>query len=82
MVTFHDDEFADALERETGSRPPWAPGAFASPEADVLTSLERIRHCPWLVSREARGFVFDVVTGRLDEVESRPAGGPPPPQPG
>jgi carbonic anhydrase len=70
MTSFADDDLLDGLEGETGIRPPWAPGAFPDPDTDVRASLERIRTCPWLVSPEARGFVFDVVTGRLRDVEA------------
>ncbi len=69
MTTFTDPELLDALGHEVGSRPPWSPGAFSEPEGDVRTSLRRIRTCSWLVSTQARGFVFDVVTGRLAEVD-------------
>jgi carbonic anhydrase len=32
-------------------------------------SVAAVRHCPWLPHREdVRGFVFDVATGRMDEV--------------
>jgi carbonic anhydrase len=68
MVTVDDAAFLDMLEGETGVRPTWSPGAFAKPEDDVRTSLRRIRNCPWLVSTRARGFVFDVTTGALNEV--------------
>jgi carbonic anhydrase len=68
MVTFHDEELLDQLERDSGVRPVWSPGAFATPEEDVRVSLERIRSCPWLISTEARGFVFDVESGQLTEV--------------
>jgi carbonic anhydrase len=68
MTTIDDDDILDALEAETGRRPTWSPQAFTRPEDDVAASLERIRSCPWLVSTEARGFVFDVVNGELREV--------------
>jgi carbonic anhydrase len=70
MTTIDDGDFLDALEAETGQRPTWSPQAFARPEDDVAASLQQIRSCPWLVSTEARGFVFDVVTGELREVLS------------
>lgn len=63
-----DDPFLDELERETGVRPAWTPGGFADPFEDVARSLEVLRGCPWLVSTDARGFVFDVDTGELVEV--------------
>jgi carbonic anhydrase len=68
MAMIDDEDFLDELESESGVRPTWKPGGFAKPEDDVRASLERIRACPWLVSTEARGFVFDVATGHLIEV--------------
>jgi carbonic anhydrase len=68
MATIDDGEFLDSLEAETGVRPAWSPQAFARAEDDVALSLERIRTCPWLISTEARGFVFDVDSGALREV--------------
>ncbi len=65
-----DDRFLDELERETGHRPTWTPGAFTDPFDDVRVSLRRLQSCPWLLSRDARGFVFDVGTGELAEVDA------------
>jgi carbonic anhydrase len=63
-----DQDFLDQLEAETGQRPSWTPGAFSDPFADVRVSLRRLHACPWLLSKDARGFVFDVQTGELSEV--------------
>lgn len=69
MEGLDDDELATALERETGSRPQWRAGGFADPVADVRASLKRVREDPFIPSRDqVRGFVFDVITGRLEEV--------------
>lgn len=69
MQGLDDESFAATLEAETGSRPAWTAGGFADPAEDVARSAERIRSTPWIPSRDAvRGFVFDVATGRLDEV--------------
>lgn len=65
-----DEEFAAALERETGSRPAWRAGGFSDAAADVRLAARRIRECPYIPSRDqVRGFVFDVDSGRLDEVD-------------
>jgi carbonic anhydrase len=64
-----DEAFATSLEQEVGSRPPWVAGGFSDVREDVRRSLEAVRSCPWLVeSGAARGFVFDVESGQLDEV--------------
>ena len=72
MVTFTDDEFRAALERETGLRPTWSPETFPDPTADVRQSMARIRANPFIPHKDhVRGFVYDVTTGRLDEVSGR-----------
>ena len=69
MVTFRDDEVKDAIEKDTGLRPPFALEAFADLEADVRQSIRRIEACPFLPVRDrVRGFVYAVETGRLREV--------------
>lgn len=69
MLTFTDDEFKQAIHDETGIKPPWAAESFNDPAADVRQSLRRIESSPFVTRHESlRGFVFDVATGRLDEV--------------
>jgi carbonic anhydrase len=63
-----DEEFADLVERTTGSRPPWPARTFTDVDADVLESVRILRACPYLLSDEVRGTVYDVGTGRLREV--------------
>jgi carbonic anhydrase len=63
-----DVSFADLVEQATGRRPPWAARAFTDVEDDVRESMRLIRECPYLVSREVRGTVYDVETGQLREV--------------
>jgi carbonic anhydrase len=69
MQTFTDDEFAEKLERETGTRPEWRAHSFADLEQDVRDSIETIRNSPFIPrTGSVRGFVYDVDTGRLREV--------------
>ena len=69
MVTFRDDEVKDRIEAETGLRPSFALEAFADVEEDVRQSVRRIQACPFIpVKDRIRGFVYDVKTGRLNEV--------------
>jgi carbonic anhydrase len=69
MLSFSDDEFRDAIEKDTGIRPPWAAEAFADLDADVRQSIARIKVSPFLPHTESvRGFVYDVESGRLREV--------------
>jgi carbonic anhydrase len=69
LQTFTDEEFADALERETGERPSWAARTFADLEEDVRDGIRRIRESPFIPRRRTvRRFVYDVETGRVREV--------------
>jgi carbonic anhydrase len=64
-----EDEFKVAVEAETGIRPPWAVEAFTDVASDVRQSVARIMASPFIPHKDAvRGFVFDVATGKLDEV--------------
>ena len=63
-----DEEFADLVERTTGSRPPWPARMFTDLDADVRESIRRVRESPYLLSTEVRGTVYDVATGRLREI--------------
>jgi carbonic anhydrase len=58
----------DAIEQATGVRPDWPVQGFADVEEDVRESVRRLRECPYLVSTEVRGTVYDVDTGLLREV--------------
>jgi carbonic anhydrase len=69
MFTLTDDEFADRLERETGSRPAWRANAFSDLEQAVRDGIERIRSSPFVPRADrVRGFVYEVETGRLREI--------------
>jgi len=69
MLTFKDDEVKRAIESEVGIRPPFALEAFANPEEDVRQSVARIQASPFIPNKTSvRGFVYDVRTGRLNEV--------------
>ena len=69
MLTFTDEQFADILEKESGQRPSWSANAFGDLEGDVRDSITRITDSPFVKhTSSVRGFVFDVATGRLNEV--------------
>jgi carbonic anhydrase len=69
MLTFTDDGFKASIEKDTGIRPAWAAEAFSDEAEDVRQSLKRIHNSPFIpVKDSVRGFVFDVATGRLNEV--------------
>ncbi len=70
MLTFRDAELKEAIQKETGIRPPFAIDAFSDVEDDVRQSIARIHASPFVVHKDAiRGFVFEVETGRLREVK-------------
>lgn len=69
MMRFTEDEFRDAIEKETGVRPTFPLHAFSDLEGDVREGLRRVHESPFLLHRDAvRGFIFDVATGKLHEV--------------
>ena len=69
MVTFKDDDVKAAIEADTGLRPTFAMEAFPDVEEDVRQSIRRIEACPFIpVKNRVRGFVYEVETGRLNEV--------------
>jgi carbonic anhydrase len=68
MLSFVDSELADRIEAETGSRPAFELGAFRDLEEDVRRSIARIEASPFVPHKQVRGFVYDVDTGRLEEV--------------
>lgn len=71
MLTFSDDAVKADIERETGLRPPFALEAFSDLENDVRQSIRRIEASPYIPNRDkVRGFVYDVTSGRLNEVQA------------
>jgi carbonic anhydrase len=69
MLTFKDDDFRRQIQDETGVKPAWAAEAFDDLETDVRQSIARIKSSPFIPNKDnIRGFIYDVKTGRLDEV--------------
>jgi carbonic anhydrase len=70
MQKITDDGFRLELQETTGIAPAFAIESFKDVEEDVRQSLRRVRSSPFLPHREVvRGFVYDVDTHRLREVE-------------
>jgi carbonic anhydrase len=70
MLTFQDDAVKAQIKDEIGLRPPFALEAFPDVDDDVRQSMARVRANPFIPRRDnVRGFVYDVKTGRLHEVE-------------
>jgi carbonic anhydrase len=71
MQKITDDGFRAELQESTGVAPAFAIESFGDVEADVRQSILRVRQSPFLLHREVvRGFVYDVDTHRLREVEA------------
>ncbi|OBK13548.1 beta-class carbonic anhydrase [Mycobacterium asiaticum] len=69
MLTFTDDEFKRSIQEETGIKPPWAAESFPDLAEDVRQSLRRLENSPFVTKHTSlRGFIFDVATGKLEEV--------------
>ena len=69
MLTFSDDEFKAQVQKDTGIKPEWAAEAFDDLEGDVRQSIARIKASPFIPYKDGvRGFVYDVKSGRLQEV--------------
>jgi carbonic anhydrase len=69
MLTFTDDEFKKSIQEEIGIKPAWAAEAFGDLDADVRQSIARIQASAFVPKKDSiRGFVFDVATGKLNEV--------------
>ncbi|MGW1545217.1 beta-class carbonic anhydrase [Streptomyces sp. NPDC002309] len=64
------EDFRTELEAEVGQRPAWAVESFTDVDQDVRQSMRRVRSSPFLLhTDDVRGFVFDVRTGRLREID-------------
>ncbi|MGK3938911.1 carbonic anhydrase [Streptomyces sp. RP5T] len=65
------EDFRNELEMEVGQRPAWAVEAFRDVDQDVRQSMQRVRTSPFLLhTDDVRGFVFDVKTGLLREIDA------------
>lgn len=70
MQKITDDGFRAELREATGVAPSFAIESFGDADEDVRQSIRRVRRCPFLPHVDVvRGFVYDVDTHRLREVE-------------
>jgi carbonic anhydrase len=70
MQTLTDDGFRMELQETTGVAPAFAIESFTDVEEDVRQSIRRVRSSPFIPHREnVRGFVYDIDTHRLREIE-------------
>ena len=70
MLTFKDEQLQQRLKEETGQDASNVPfHAFSNVEENLLAQLKKIRQSPFLpASIDLHGFVYDVETGKLNEV--------------
>jgi carbonic anhydrase len=70
MQTLTDDGFRAELQQATGVAPAFAIESFVDVDSDVRQSIMRVRRSPFLPHTDnVRGFVYDVDTHLLREVE-------------
>ena len=70
MLTIDDGAFRAQLREETGEEPHWSTEAFSDLDENVRSSIARIQANPFIPNKgSVRGFVYDVDTGRLREVQ-------------
>jgi carbonic anhydrase len=73
FTTFSDQELNAKLAAETGD---WSPApmtffAYSDPEQNTREQIRKVRSHPWIAKDvPVRGFVFDMETGLLSEVDS------------
>lgn len=73
MLTFKDEELRAKLQKQTGTATV-APShfhAFSDLEDDVREQIQKVKSHPWIPEHiPVRGFIFDVKTGKLNEVST------------
>jgi carbonic anhydrase len=72
MLTFKNDDLKSRLKKETKvtAVSPETFHAFSDVETNVREQIQKVKSHPWIPKGiPVRGFVYDVKTGRLKEVE-------------
>ncbi len=71
MLTFKDDDVKTQIAKDVGIKPQFALESFSDLEEDVRQSISRIQASPFIPNKSnVRGFVYDVNSGRLEEVRA------------
>jgi len=73
MLTFTDADLVQRLEKRTGTavHSPSHFHAFQDLESNVRRQIQKIRAHPWVPQEiRLRGFIYDVRTGKLNEVRA------------
>ena len=70
LQRIREDDFRDELLEELGVKPRWLVESFRDPYVDVRQSMQRLEITPFITHKDLiRGFVYNVTTGILEEVE-------------
>jgi carbonic anhydrase len=73
MLSLTDDGFRAELQQATGVAPPFAIESFTDLDADVRQSILRVRRSRFLLHHDVvRGFVYDIDSHRMREVQVDP----------
>ncbi len=76
LIGFAPDEFKAEIKAETGVEPPWESLTISDLDEDLRRAVAHVQGNPLLPHSDmVRGFVYDVTTGELREVESLEAAG-------
>jgi carbonic anhydrase len=67
MMNLPDEELKSEIREELGSAPPFELGGFSDLYESVRSAMAKIKESPFL-GNAVRGFVYDVKTGRLEEI--------------
>ena len=73
MLTFKDEDLLGRLEKETGAmaHSPNHFHAFSELDTNLRRQIAKLRSHPWVPKEiPVRGFIYDVGTGRLNEVKA------------
>lgn len=71
LLRITDDGFSEELAQEVGMKPSWPIESFTDPIVSVRRSIMRVRTSPFIPeTTSVRGFVFDIDSGLLHEVDS------------
>jgi carbonic anhydrase len=70
LLAVDEDDFRQQMLEETGMKPPWSLEAFTDLEADLRSSVARVRTSPYLPHRDSvYGLILDVDSGQLTPVD-------------
>ena len=71
LLGLNDDELKKEIRAETGVHIPFDLGGFSDVRGAVARSIDRIRTSPLLLHRDVvRGFIYDLESGHLSEIET------------